>query len=29
MREVSDPFLLNTAEVSGAMLGLFIVGMLF
>jgi hypothetical protein len=29
MREVSDAFLLNMAEVSGALLGLFVVGMLF
>lgn len=29
MREVSDAFLLNVAEVSGSLLGLFVVGMLF
>lgn len=29
MREVSDAFLLNMAEVSGSLLGLFVVGMLF
>jgi hypothetical protein len=29
MREVSDIFLLNMAQVSGALLGLFVVGMLF
>jgi hypothetical protein len=29
VREVSDSFLLQMAEISGALLGLFIVGMLF
>jgi hypothetical protein len=29
MREVSDAFLLMLAEVSGGMLGLFVVGVLF
>lgn len=29
MREVSDAFLLNMAEVSGSLLGLFVVGMFF
>jgi hypothetical protein len=29
MREVSDAFLLNMAEVSGGLIGLFIVGMFF
>jgi hypothetical protein len=29
MRQVSDAFLLNMAEVSGALIGLFIVGMFF
>jgi hypothetical protein len=29
MRDVSDGFLLNMAEVSGGLLGLFVVGMLF
>jgi hypothetical protein len=29
MREVSDIFLLNVAEISGAILGLFVIGMLF
>jgi hypothetical protein len=29
MREVSDAFLLNMAEVSAALIGLFLVGVLF
>jgi hypothetical protein len=29
MRDVSDIFLLNMAEIAGALLGLFVVGMLF
>jgi heme/copper-type cytochrome/quinol oxidase subunit 2 len=29
VRDVSDAFLLNMAEVSGGLLGLFVVGMLF
>jgi hypothetical protein len=29
MREVSDAFLLNVAEVSSALVGLFLVGILF